>query len=80
VGNLGDLLLSQGRLEESGATFEGHGSYGDDFLRLFSREPGQPDVALAALDEARQIAEQLSAGPDSDLGQLIAETDQLQFG
>jgi hypothetical protein len=37
-------------------------------------------VALAALDEARQIAEQLSAGPDSDLGQLIAETDQLQFG
>jgi serine/threonine protein kinase/predicted ATPase len=41
---------------------------------------GQPEVALAALDEARQIAEQVGAGPDSDLGQLIAEAHQLLFG
>ena len=33
------------------------------------------ETAGAALDEARGIAQRLGSGPESDLGQLLAEVD-----
>ena len=37
------------------------------------RLAGEPERARLALDEAQEIARQLGSGPDSDLGQLLAD-------
>ncbi len=125
VGNLGDLLLEQGLLEESGqrllqsigsmdgldsssaGAFRGslawvraqEGQFGEarellkvgegqlrgvwavELGRLLCRRAqvehlaGAEATAHVALDEAKRIAEQMGAGPESDLGQLLAEAE-----
>jgi ATP/maltotriose-dependent transcriptional regulator MalT len=90
-GSLAWVRAQQGRFGEArellstGETqLRGHWTF--ELGRLLCRRAqvekfaGQPEVAGAALDEARQIAKQVGAGPESDLGQLIAEAEQVPSG